>query len=153
MKLLGFKPTDGECVGDAMPFYHHDEWHVFYLKSPMGALDPFERSFTSMAHVSSKDLISWEEMPDCFGLGQKGDADEAGCWAGSVIEREGVSIFSIPDITLISASKTYARQLVPIWFTGIKLKVTQYWRLIRNTMRPLIGVIHMSIGIMKAYVM
>ncbi len=93
MRLLGFKPTDGDCVGDAMPFYHDGEWHVFYLKPPLGAWDPIERSMTTMAHVKSKDLISWEELPDCFGLGQAGDADQSGCWTGSVMEREGLFHF------------------------------------------------------------
>ncbi|MDA0195907.1 MAG: hypothetical protein O2887_16525 [Bacteroidetes bacterium] len=93
MKLFGFKPESGDCVGDAMPFYHGGEWHVFYLKPPKDAWDPIERSLTTMAHVKSADLLNWIEMPDCFGLGKEGDADERGCWTGSVIERGGIFHF------------------------------------------------------------
>lgn len=93
MKLLGFKPENGDCVGDAMPFYHNGEWHVYYLKPPLDAWDPVERSLTSMAYVKSKDLVHWEEMPDCFTIGKKGEPDEKGCWTGSVIERNGLFHF------------------------------------------------------------
>ena len=93
MRLFGFKPKDGECVGDAMPFYHNGEWHVYYLKPPKGAWDPIDRSLTSMAYVKSKDLVHWEEMPDCFTVGEEGDADEKGCWTGCVVERNDLFHF------------------------------------------------------------
>ena len=88
MRLLGFRPTYGECVGDAMPFYFNEEWHLFYLKPPKDAWNPIDRSLTSMAYVKSKDLVHWEEMSDCFTIGAKGDPDEKGCWTGCVVEKD-----------------------------------------------------------------
>ena len=66
MRLMEFKPEDGDCVGDAMPFYHNGEWHFYYLKPPVDAWDPIERSYTTMADIKSGDLVSWEEMPYCL---------------------------------------------------------------------------------------
>ena len=72
-----------------MPFFHNGEWHLYYLKPPKGAWDPIERSLTSMAYMKSKDLVCWEEMADCFTIGEKGEPDEKGCWTGCVVEQDG----------------------------------------------------------------
>jgi beta-fructofuranosidase len=80
--LLHFKPTDGH-VADVIPFYWEGVYHAFYLKRRPGRGTPY-------AHVVSRDLVQWEEMPDALETGAPGEPDHDNCFTGSIIEREGV---------------------------------------------------------------
>ena len=83
-----YQPTDG-FVGDVIPFYWDGVYHAFYLKAPL----PPQRSGsngTPYAHLASRDLVNWEELPLAIAPGPPGSPDEVSCFTGSVIERGGV---------------------------------------------------------------
>lgn len=85
--MLHYKPNDG-YFGDPVPFYWDGEYHLFYLKAP---LEPKRHgaSFTSYAHISSRDFLHWTEHPLAI-IPEEGAPDSQGCWTGSVIEKDGV---------------------------------------------------------------
>lgn len=83
-----YKPADG-FVGDVIPFYWEGVYHAFYLKAPL----PPQRNGadgTPYAHLASKDLVHWEELPLAIQPGPPGSPDAVSCFTGSVIERNGV---------------------------------------------------------------
>ncbi|HEY3285229.1 MAG TPA: family 43 glycosylhydrolase [Armatimonadota bacterium] len=68
-------------VGDTIPFYWKDEYHIFYLRSLEKV--PWE-------HIVSQDLVNWTELPTAL----MADGDPLGpdgrhMFTGSVIERQG----------------------------------------------------------------
>ena len=79
---MHFKPADG-YVGDLIPFYWNGEYHAFYLERQEGR-DLF------WAHVLSRDLVHWIELPTALDVGEPGSPDANGCWTGSVIEHGGL---------------------------------------------------------------
>lgn len=79
--LLHYKPVDGH-VADVIPFYWEGVYHAFYLKRRQGRGTPY-------AHVVSRDLIHWEELPDALETGEPGEPDHGNCFTGSIIERDG----------------------------------------------------------------
>lgn len=82
-----YRPADG-FVGDVIPFYWEGVYHAFYLKAPL----PPQRSGadgTPYAHLVSKDLVHWEELPLAIEPGPPGSPDAVSCFTGSVIERNG----------------------------------------------------------------
>jgi beta-fructofuranosidase len=91
--MFGFKPDDGACAGDAMPFHWRGEWHVFYLKPGVGAWGFPDRTRNDLGHIVSKDLVDWKVLPDAFGPGEPGSPDQDGIWTGSVIEHQGTFHF------------------------------------------------------------
>jgi beta-fructofuranosidase len=78
---LYYRPADG-FVGDVIPFFNRDAYHLFYLKAP---LPPAPRFLTPWAHIRSRDLMTWEELPVAIAPGGEGAPDVGGCWTGSVI--------------------------------------------------------------------
>jgi len=76
---LHFRPDRGSA-GDAIPYYHDGQYHVFYLHNK------------AWAHIVSRDMVSWTELP----LALRGDGtsptgpDAEACWTGSLVEKDGV---------------------------------------------------------------
>jgi beta-fructofuranosidase len=93
MRLFGFKPEDGAAAGDTMPFFRNGEWHIFYLKPPVGAWGYPLRTRNTMSHIVSRDLVEWNVLEDAFGPGPAGSPDAGGIWTGSLIEHEGTFHF------------------------------------------------------------
>jgi beta-fructofuranosidase len=82
-----YQPADG-FVGDIIPFYWDGVYHAFYLKAPL----PPTRDgahHTPYAHLASRDLAQWEELPLAIEPGPPGSPDSVSCFTGSVIERDG----------------------------------------------------------------
>lgn len=78
---IHYRPRIG-TLADTIPFYWEGEYHIFYLLSEVLAGTPW-------AHVKSRDLIHWEELPIALPLG-KPDEPDGGCvFTGSVIEADG----------------------------------------------------------------
>jgi len=78
---LHYQPKDG-YAGDAIPFFHNGEYHIFYLKRfPQGG--PYVWS-----HIMTKDLINYTELEDAVKPGPE-EYDIEGCWTGSAIEHQG----------------------------------------------------------------
>jgi beta-fructofuranosidase len=84
--------STGDPTGDAIPFWHNNEYHLFHLSTPRDSLGTtvLRRSYMSQQHVVSRDLVHWKELPTALKPGGKGSCDEDGCWTGSLIERKGV---------------------------------------------------------------
>lgn len=83
-----YQPKDG-FVGDVIPFYWEGVWHAFYLKAPLPPTRKIADG-TSYAHLTSHDLVYWEEWPTVVEPGSPDEPDFVSCWTGSFIERNGV---------------------------------------------------------------
>ncbi|MCY3978320.1 MAG: glycoside hydrolase family 32 protein [Chloroflexi bacterium] len=82
-----YKPVDG-FVGDVIPFYWDGVYHAFYLKAPLPPLRD-GANHTPYAHLASRDLVHWEELPLAIEPGPAGSPDSVSCFTGAVIERNG----------------------------------------------------------------
>lgn len=81
-----YRPHVGR-VGDTIPFYWKGEYHVFYLCAGRGEYWTFQG--VPWAHIVSRDLIHWKELPDALTVGGPNDPDRVSCFTGSVIEKDG----------------------------------------------------------------
>ena len=82
-----YKPADG-FVGDVIPFYWDGVYHAFYLKAPLPPLRDGAHH-TPYAHLASRDLVHWEELPLAIEPGPPDAPDSVSCFTGAVIERDG----------------------------------------------------------------
>lgn len=83
-----YQPSDG-FLGDVIPFYWDGLYHAFYLKAPLPPLRNGAHH-TPYAHVASRDLVHWQELPLAIEPGPPGSPDSVSCFTGAVIEREGI---------------------------------------------------------------
>lgn len=59
-----YAPVQGSYnVGDCMPFYHDGVYHAYFLKDRHSHESKWKLGAHQFAHISSKDLIHWEEHP------------------------------------------------------------------------------------------
>lgn len=66
-----------------------DDHHVFYLQAPRSLEDPVLRHRNAtIGHAVSRDLVTWEVLPDALGTGPPGSWDDLATWTGSVF-RDG----------------------------------------------------------------
>ncbi|NHW47355.1 glycoside hydrolase family 32 protein [Paenarthrobacter sp. MSM-2-10-13] len=65
--------------------YINGRYHVFFQYNPLSA----RHSQINWGHVSSTDLVRWEEHPVALSP-QAGGPDSAGCWTGVVTDDDGV---------------------------------------------------------------
>jgi len=82
-----YKPADG-FLGDVIPFFWDGVYHAFYLKAPLPPLRDGARH-TPYAHLASRDLAHWEELPLAIEPGPPGAPDSVSCFTGACIERDG----------------------------------------------------------------
>ena len=74
---LHFRP-EGIKAGDVIPFYWKGTYHLFYLKGP------------DWAHIVSRDLLRWQELPNALVKGADPQGpDWESIWTGSVVEHDG----------------------------------------------------------------
>lgn len=66
------------------------EHHVFFLQAPRALGDPGRRHRNaSIGHAVSRDLRSWEVLPDALQPGPEGSWDDLATWTGSAIGHDG----------------------------------------------------------------
>ena len=82
-----YQPSDG-FLGDVIPYYWDGVYHAFYLKAPLPPLRE-GANHTPYAHLASRDLVHWEELPLAIEPGPPGSPDAVSCFTGSIIERDG----------------------------------------------------------------
>ena len=84
------KPKFADSTGDAIPFYHDGQYHLFTLTPPCGTTVYPARLRTTWEHAVSKDLVHWEQLPTALYPSDDENApDASGIWTGSVIYGEG----------------------------------------------------------------
>jgi beta-fructofuranosidase len=67
-----------------------DDVHVFHLKAPRSLGDPELRHHSAtIGHSVSRDLRTWQVLPDALGRGAPGDFDDLATWTGSVLDHDG----------------------------------------------------------------
>lgn len=63
-----------------------DDYHLFFLKAPKSLGDPELRHVNArIGHALSRDLRTWDVLPDALGPGAPGSWDDLATWTGSVI--------------------------------------------------------------------
>lgn len=77
VSLLHYRPPGKGKYGDAIPFYHDGVYHVYYLLDGYGLL--------TWEHLTSKDLVHWQEHPQALDHGPKGSPSGGGLGTGSVV--------------------------------------------------------------------
>src|SRR5215831_9606788 len=64
--------------------------HIFYLQAPRTLERPSLRHHhASIGHAVSRDLRSWEILPDALHPGPEGSWDDLATWTGSAIDHGG----------------------------------------------------------------
>jgi len=73
-------------VGDVMPFYWNDEYHVFYLMNPTGNYE------INWEHIVSSDLVHWKELPPALRFDPKDPTGPDGVciFTGDIVEKDGI---------------------------------------------------------------
>lgn len=79
------RSSDALPAGDAIPFFHNGQYHLFHLESPAGTLGFPERVRTTWRHAVSKDLVHWTNLPAALEPGSGDEPDADGVWTGSVV--------------------------------------------------------------------
>lgn len=83
-----FKPEGHNTgVGDCMPFSHDDTFHLFYLYDRRGHKSKWGLGAHQWAHISTKDLKSWEQHPIAIAIDEQ---YEGSICTGSVVCHNGV---------------------------------------------------------------
>jgi beta-fructofuranosidase len=72
------RPAPDRPVGDAIPFSHDGDHHLFFLSAPSDD--------SSWLHWHTRDFVTWTELPVAIAP----DEVEGAAWTGSVVERDGV---------------------------------------------------------------
>ncbi|MCS7223420.1 MAG: hypothetical protein NZ959_02500 [Armatimonadetes bacterium] len=82
LAAMHFRPMN-RWVGDFIPFYWQNEYHLFYLpRAPEGR--------HCWGHLVSANLMDWQELPDALlPSNDPQSADGVGCWTGSVLHHAG----------------------------------------------------------------
>ncbi|MBP3481341.1 MAG: family 43 glycosylhydrolase [Clostridia bacterium] len=84
------KPDFADSTGDAVPFYHDGQYHLFTLTPPKGTTVYPARLRTTWEHAVSDDLINWKQLPTAlYPSDDESAPDASGIWTGSVIYGEG----------------------------------------------------------------
>lgn len=74
INYIHYRPANN-AAGDVIPFYHDGSYHIFYLRD------------NNWAHLVSKDLVRWKELPDALAKSKDSLApDGEACWTGSIVE-------------------------------------------------------------------
>lgn len=73
-------------VADIIPFYDNGEYHAFYLKGFNDGAG-WAKNQTPWGHLTSRNLIQWEVLPDAIVPGVQTEPDGGACYTGSAIRK------------------------------------------------------------------
>lgn len=81
--LWGWKPKGyNTFAGDCIPYADGDTFHLFYLRDRRGHHSKWSLGAHAWAHISSRDLVHWEEHPDAIRIENE---NEGSVCTGSII--------------------------------------------------------------------
>ncbi len=83
------KPAGADSTGDAIPFYHDGQYHIYSLMPPVGTTVYPDRLRTSWYHSVSENLVDWKPLGVALAPGEDDSPDASGVWTGSVLFGEG----------------------------------------------------------------
>jgi beta-fructofuranosidase len=90
---LRFHSEKNRIVADIIPFFDNGYYHVYYLKGFTEGVG-WSRHQTPWAHIRSKDLINWDNLPNALETGLQREQDGGACFTGSVFRQgEQIHIF------------------------------------------------------------
>lgn len=118
-----WKPA-GCNVGDCMPFYDGENFHVYYLKDRHGHKSKWGLGAHQFAHISSPDLLRWEEHPMAVEITHPW---EGSICTGSIVKKEDLyyAFYAVRMSDKTSAKVSWATSRDGISFT----KSEQYFSL------------------------
>lgn len=74
-------------VWDSWPAFDGEHHHLFFLRASRALLDPDRRhQRASIGHVRSRDLRTWELLPDALVAADTPAWDDQATWTGSVVQ-------------------------------------------------------------------
>ena len=82
-------PPHADSTGDAIPFYHEGQYHIFSLTPAPGTTVYPARLRTTWSHAVSNDLLQWTQLETALTPGEGDEPDASGVWTGSVLYGEG----------------------------------------------------------------
>ncbi|MCA9355477.1 glycoside hydrolase family 68 protein [Candidatus Kaiserbacteria bacterium] len=80
----------GKILWDSWFIKQGDTYHLFHLQADL-KIDPKNRdnANVSIGHATSRDLVTWKELPCALKPSNRDDWDNKDLWSGSVAEKEG----------------------------------------------------------------
>ena len=82
-----FRSSKNRIVGDIIPFFDNNTYHIFYLKAYQDNCG-WMRFHSSWGHIETNDFKNFQIRKDAISPGKNGDDDEGGCFTGSVIKND-----------------------------------------------------------------
>ena len=68
-----------------------DTYHAFHLTAPKSLVNPdFRHHNSRVGHSFSKDLVTWEALPDALLPAQANRFDNKAIWTGSILKHDGL---------------------------------------------------------------
>ncbi len=81
---------DDDWVWDSWVADDGDLFHLFFLKAPRALADPgLRHARATIGHATSRDLVTWDHLGECFGPATTPGFDDLATWTGSVTRAEG----------------------------------------------------------------
>ncbi len=84
------KPDGNFFIGDPMPFFHAGVFHFYYLLDRDHHAANNGMGGHQIAHLSSPDLVHWQQHPLALPTGAPGEVDENSICTGDFIVHNGV---------------------------------------------------------------
>ena len=107
----------GLCLNDFTLLDLADGYHVLHLQGPWSERFDERSMETSYGHARSADLVEWETLGPCFGVGRPGSFDSAAIWTMHAFPCAGGTAMAYTGVR----SRTTPEQAVGLAFTVVAL--------------------------------
>ena len=103
----------GLCLNDFTLLDLPDGYHVLHLQGPWSERFDERSMETSYGHARSADLVDWETLGPCFGVGRPGSFDSAAIWTMHAFPCAGGTAMAYTGVR----SRAHPEQTVGLAFT------------------------------------